>query len=1133
MQGNIAIEPKYDLLGKPFRNGGGFAIATGNYLIVMNKEKVGLISQNGTEALAPLFDEIIRIESDSIFTVKNEGRILAVTNSGSSLLEGDFENIFPLNDKYFIVQNNQLFGLFHKEKGYLIEPQHQTLKQLKKGKKYLKFSNNDSAKNEFIGLIDFENNQILPPQFNFISYVNDNYFLTKNDYFQLWEKSGNKLLEDNIWKRAKVISKSFIKLEADFSKGKLFSIAEKKFIDLERDYDDIQGFNNEYLIGVVGGKKGLIDKIGKEIIPPLFEKIERYTSAPNLFKVKNLHWGLYQIQKGLVLPTNYDEIGEVKGSLATIRRKSNSGLIDSIGNVLLEPNFSEIQLAEDYVKAFQGRRMNYYKIENDLSLLLVDIYPEVYTIKVGYDIDTQMGSINPWGNNRAVNSRFLRRNKRRKKQPDYSQIDNSDWEWFKEWGQWGLRQKSNNQITKKPQYENVIKLPFTDMSVVFDVNAKIEENDMLQMMTTNSKRGGFGMALFSHTQGKFLNDFDLMGIRVDDFAYDYPIAACMDKDGKFILINKKGEIIKNKKQYVYVGEFSDGYAKVCSEGYFKNFRIPEKETYKVDQSSSLKHDFQVAHDRFITAPSSDIFIYDGAWGFIDTFGNEIIKADYDFVQDFNNDNAICKKEKWGVINSQNQSILDFEYKGISNAAEFLKIGVANRKPVFYNNKGNTIIDWGYERFTTFSEGFCAVRKKGKWGYVNQKGDEIIACEYQSANSFSDGVAAVQDEKGWFFINKEEEVILDLRNKPFKEIGNFSNGLCWFKVSNGNKNLYGYINKDGKEVIQRKFSKAFDFEYGRARVAFKRKTGLIDTKGNFVMFPKKYDLVFPFNEHGVAKVQVDNMGDFGLIDLEGNELAPCKYLKINEYNEGVAKMVVAKRGIGFLDTLGNEVIPPIYRSVGEFSEGLVTVQNEHSYQWQYVDANNKLAFNGEFSMASPFQNGIAIVKNIMDDALTNYIIDRTGKKIENNTKDLVIHFSEGKYGNQRFIKNAEGEIVNTFCYFTTEDGKEIHPNTTYKSIEPFKNNISIVEDKDRKWGVINHKGFQVVPNKFNKIFPLENEIYSGIAVQLYGLSDQDGNVILNPIYDNVKVVTSNLIRIEQGSKIGYFNRGGDWLWQMQD
>ena len=1131
MEGNVAIEPKYDLLGKPFRNGGSFIVANGNYLVVMNEDKVGLINQNGTEVLTPLFDEIIRIQSDSVFTVKNEGEIFVVNNSGKTLLEGTFEDIFPLNDNYFIVKNNNLWGLTHKEKGDLIPPQYQSLKQLKKGKKYLKFSNNTSSKEELIGLIDFENHQIFPPNFNAISFVNDNYFLTKKDFFQLWDISGKKLLKDNYWKKAKVISKSFIEFDTDFSKPKLFSIAENRFIDLERDYDDIQSYNREYLVGIFRGKKALIDKNGKEIIPPLFEEIISYAS--NIYKVKDVQWGLYQLQKGLILPTKYDAIDDIKGNFAIISKKLNHGLIDSVGNVLLQTNFSEIQLEENNVKAFQGKRMSYYKVETDLSLILIDVYPEVYTLRVGYDIDTKMGSVNPFGARRFGNSRRLLKNRRKKKTPDYSQIDSSDWEWFNEWGKWGLRQKSTDQITKQPQYENVIKLPFTDLSMVYDVNIKIEENQMLQMMTTNSKRGGYGMALFSHSQGKFLNDFDLMGIRVEDFEYDYPTAAGMNKDGKFILINKKGKILKNKKQYVYVGEYSDGLAKVCSSGHLKNFRVPKEEAYKFESSSTIKHNFKVSHDRFITAPSSDIFIYDGAWGFIDTFGNEVIKANYDFVHDFLDGNAICKKEKWGAINPQNQTILDFEYKGISKVTDFLKIGVGNRKPAFYNNKGNTIIDWGYERFTNFSEGFCAVRKKGKWGYVNKEGKEIIACEYLSANPFNNGLAAVQDKNGWFFIDDKEEVILDLRNKPYKEIGNFSEGLCWFKVGKGDKNLYGYFNKKGEEVIQRKYTKAFDFEYGRARVAFNKKTGLIDTQGNFVMFPKKYDLVFPFNEYGIAKVQEDNMGEFGLINLNGKELAPCKYLKINDFDEGVAKMVVTRKGIGFLDTLGNEVIPPIYRSVGEFSEGLVTVQNEHSYQWQYVDSNNKLAFDGEFSVASPFQNGVAIVRKIMDVDLTNYIINRQGKRLESNTPDMIIHVSEGKIGNQHFIKNAEGEIISTFCYFTTEDGEEIHPNISYKSIEPFKNNISIVQNKDRKWGIINHKGFQVIPNKFNKIFPLGDEIYSGIAVQLYGLSDRAGNIILEPVYDDVIVINSSLLRIEQGSKIGYFNQDGDWLWQMQN
>ena len=54
-----------------------------------------------------------------------------------------------------------------------------------------------------------------------------------------------------------------------------------------------------------------------------------------------------------------------------------------------------------------------------------------------------------------------------------------------------------------------------------------------------------------------------------------------------------------------------------------------------------------------------------------------------------------------------------------------------------------------------------------------------------------------------------------------------------------------MNKAGEPMINSIYTKAFDFQQGRARVVKNRKTGLIDKTGSFVMFPKKYDLVFPF------------------------------------------------------------------------------------------------------------------------------------------------------------------------------------------------------------------------------------------------------------------------------------------------
>ena len=378
-----------------------------------------------------------------------------------------------------------------------------------------------------------------------------------------------------------------------------------------------------------------------------------------------------------------------------------------------------------------------------------------------------------------------------------------------------------------------------------------------------------------------------------------------------------------------------------------------------------------------------------------------------------------------------------------------------------------------------------------------------------------------------------EIKLDLRDTEYLAVGNLSEGLCWYKIKRNKKFYYGFMNKKGEPMINSIYTKAFDFQQGRARVVKNRKTGLIDKTGTFVMFPKKYDLVFPFEENGIAQVRVNNMGDFGLINRKGKTLTSCIYKKIFPFKKGFAKIVTPK-GIGFVDTLGNEIIPPQYRAVGELSEGLVAVQHGFSYLWQYINMENEIAFKGKFSRAEPFKNGRAIVALRRSDKSANLVIDKNGNEVELKRNGMVLHFAENKYGFRRFIRDNDGNVQSSYCYYTDSLGLHLFNRKQFNKVEPFKNNIGLVQHDNQKWGTLTNYGYEIIPNKFHQIFPLQDNMFSAIAAELFGLCDKDGNMVLEPVFDYIKLEDrQNIFKVEQGSKIGYFANDGVWLWQLQD
>lgn len=1135
--GNIVLPPKYDLIGTKF--GGQQMIGariSPRYVTVQLDNKVGLINLQGQEVLAPRFDEVIESYPDSIFTVKNEGKLLVVNSKGETIFDGKYEEVIPVSGfrNTYIFKEDGRYGLLIKGQGIIIPNQYAYLKVHQLRKAFLEFKDENSTNHQKIGILNFENEVIIPPEFDSIRMINSEMFLVKNEFFGL-RNAKNEILvpQEQKWTEVKILSNSFVSFSSSVEKStKIYSIKTLAFIDIKTDFEEFSRFRSNFLLGRKEGRYGLIDTLGNEVIPPKYSQI-LHLEGDTLFKVKKFLWGIYNINQGLITPINYEHIGDFRNRFATIKVKGKKGLINRHGKEVTPVKFEFFQFQEEFVKAFIGIEMHYYEADSLNQLSLIEIYPEVYTLQIGYGerLD-QMPNISNFG--QINRRRRVNRSKRTKKKPDYSLIENSNVEWFLDWGLWGLRHKKSKEIIIKPQYEFTIKLPFTDLSMVYNYDKKIKRNELLDLMSIRPQEGSYGIAFYSHQQEKFVTDFEFQGVRVEDFFYDQPYACVLDSLGKFNLIDQQGKIHSTPQGYSYIGEFYEGKARVCVGGFAKKLKGGKEKGFKITNSSNFQQNFQVRFNRFTTSPTNDLWMIGGNWGFIDSVGNMIIPPSYEYVRDFEQQSAICKKEEnWGAINQFNEPILDFIYRSIEWEDDYLKVGVKNRRPVFYNQLGNSIVDWGYDRFKQFSEGFCVVQKNGLWGLVNANGEEVLPCEYLVINSFSEGWAAVKDEMGWYFIDSTLNIQLDLRDSKFIAVGNFKEGLCWYKIKRNNRNLYGFMNKNGESVINSIFTKAFDFQQGRARVVKNRKTALIDKSGNFIMPPKKYDLVYPFEKNGIAQVRENNMGDYGLINNEGKTLTSCIYNKIFPFKNGYAKVVTPK-GIGFVDSLGTEVIPPQYRAVGELSEGLVAVQHGFSYLWQYINMDNKIAFKGKFSKAEPFKNGKAIVTLRRADNSENLVIDKNGHELELKRNGMVLHFAENKYGFRRFVRDTDGNIQDAYTYYTDSLGNQLFNGMRFDQVEPFKNNIGLVQHENRKWGTLTHRGYEIIPNKFHKIFALDNNMFSAIAAELFGLYDKNGKMVLDPIYDSIQLVErQDIFKIEQGSKIGYFANDAIWIWQMQD
>ncbi|MCW5821512.1 MAG: WG repeat-containing protein [Cyanobacteria bacterium TGS_CYA1] len=192
-----------------------------------------------------------------------------------------------------------------------------------------------------------------------------------------------------------------------------------------------------------------------------------------------------------------------------------------------------------------------------------------------------------------------------------------------------------------------------------------------------------------------------------------------------------------------------------------------------------------------------------------------------------------------------------------------------------------------------------------------------------------------------------------------QLGVYSNGLI---ANHDDKTKsWGYIDKDGKQVIVPQFTEANRFSEDFACVREKRtpeKISFIDKTGKTVFKP-----VFS-NAHefhvGICAVQKDKK--WGFIDKAGATIIPFEYDWADNFSQTKTGKIaaVAKDGkIGFIDSNNSIILPFDFADAMSFSEGLAPATKDGKV-WGFIDTNGKFVIEPQFLRASKFNSGRALV-----------------------------------------------------------------------------------------------------------------------------------------------------------------------------
>lgn len=254
-----------------------------------------------------------------------------------------------------------------------------------------------------------------------------------------------------------------------------------------------------------------------------------------------------------------------------------------------------------------------------------------------------------------------------------------------------------------------------------------------------------------------------------------------------------------------------------------------------------------------------------------------------------------------------------------------------------------------------------VMRDDAWVFMSEY--EIIGeHRYEAHQSYACGLAAVQRDGLWGYIDKDGKNVV-----PFRYSMAFPHswGLAWVLL----EGQWQAIDLKGHTVfkLDRKFRAPLPFACGLARVHDGKMFCFVNREGNLA-FSQRFDWAGSFSDCLTA-VLID--GAYGFADIKGHVAISPEYEHVSSFASNRAFAKSASGKLCILTPSGKEL--PLPRRINEFvqsenlrirdlglafSEGLCPIRIGER-EWMVIDTNGHIAFELQCDVIFPFSLGRAV------------------------------------------------------------------------------------------------------------------------------------------------------------------------------
>ncbi len=219
-----------------------------------------------------------------------------------------------------------------------------------------------------------------------------------------------------------------------------------------------------------------------------------------------------------------------------------------------------------------------------------------------------------------------------------------------------------------------------------------------------------------------------------------------------------------------------------------------------------------------------------------------------------------------------------------------------------------------------------------YGYINAKGEIAIKPSFEAASDFHEDNAVVYMDNQYMVIDKKGSI---LYSNDYL-IRDYQNGMAVISEFNGDNLLYGYIDKEGKKVIQPQFKLASDFSKENTAYVYldNGKFAKIDKSGKIL---ERYEQDTKYNPSSIQDGYIiyndNSSNNFGVINVKGEQIIKPNYSDITylgndlfalRESEDVVYGMLSAVPAALFNAKGEQVTDYVLYDIGSFYNGVASV-----------------------------------------------------------------------------------------------------------------------------------------------------------------------------------------------------------------